>query len=160
MSYIPLAEHKKAWIFNRQDLPISDDDKLFIKPMQGARAANFWNMTISKQVDHPDFFRKGDWPFELQTWQEQGDWESVWDSEATELPEMITDHLNWQGNTVVYFCSDRYSIIETTWEVFQRGWKNFLFLDDGTLLIGKKREQVVQFMSNGSFRLGTKRADA
>jgi hypothetical protein len=44
--------------------------------------------------------------------------------------------------------------------VFQRCWKNFLFLDDGTLLIGKKREQVVQFMSNGSFRLGTKRADA
>ncbi len=156
MSYIPLSEHKKAWIFNRQDLPITDEDKAQIKLLAPARAANFWNMSISKQVDHPDFFKKGDWPFAIQTWQEQGDWESVWDSEEMALPQLITDHLNWQGNTTVFYCSDRFSVIETTWEVFQRCWKNFLFLDDGSILIGKKREQVVQFMSNGSFRLGVK----
>jgi hypothetical protein len=47
-------------------------------------------------------------------------------------------------------------VIETTWDVFKRTWKNFLFMDDGPLLIGKKRDQVVQFMSNGTYRIGDK----
>ncbi|RCU45306.1 MULTISPECIES: DUF2947 family protein [Corallincola] len=156
MSYISLSEHKKPWIFNRTDLPISDDDRLAIKPMTEARAATLWKALISKQTDHPDFFRKGDWPFSIETWKEEGEWESVWDSDAVSLPEMIQAHLPWEANTVVYYCNDQQSVIETTWATFQRCWKNFLFMDDGALLVAKKRPEAVQFLSNGSFRIGTK----
>lgn len=157
MSYIPLSEHKKTWIFNRADLPISDDDRALIKPMTATRATTLWKELVSKQVDHPDFFRKGDWAFSIETWQEEGDWESVWDSEAMELPEMLLSHLPWEANTVVYYCNSQQAVIETTWAVFQRCWKNFLFMDDGALLLGRKRKEVVQFLANGSFRIGTKR---
>ena len=154
MNYLPLSEHKKAWIFKRQDLPISEADAVLIKPMTEPRATTLWKGLISKQVDHPDFFKKGDWPFDINTWNAQSHWEAQWDSGDTELPSDILAHLNWDEHTVVYYCNSEKSVIETTWPVFKRCWKNFLFMDDGALLIGKKRKQVVQFLSNGSCQLG------
>lgn len=156
MNYIALDELKNAWIFKHNSLPISEDDKTKIKPMSPNRAKVLWDTNISKQVDHPDFFKKGDWPEDNGAWQESGKWENVWDSDDMALPELILSTLNWDNNTVVYYCSARQHVIETTWAVFKRCWKNFLFMDDGPILIGKKRKEAVQFLSTGYFKLGQK----
>lgn len=154
LNYLPLEQHKKAWIFQRSDLPISKDDKALIQPMTEQRACTLWKSLVSTQVDHPDFFKQGDWAFDINTWIAQAQWEQQWDSEQTELPKAILEHLNWDEQTKVYYCNNQYSVIETTWPVFKRCWKNFLFMDDGALLIGKKRQEVVQFLSNGACQLG------
>ena len=154
MSYIPIEQLKNAWIFRHKSLPISGNDLNKIKPMSETRANIVWDTFISKQVDHPDFFKKGDWPFDKSSWLEQGKWETIWDSEEENLPELIIEHLLWDNNTVVYFCSGRNKVIETTWLVFKRCWKNFLFIDDGPVLIGKKRKETVQFNANGLFKTG------
>jgi len=156
MNYIPLEQLKNAWVFKHKSLPISDSDLNKIKPMSKERANTLWDAFISKQVDHPDFFKKGDWSFDKSNWLEQGKWESIWDSDEASLPELIKNHISWDNNTVIYFCSDRNNIIETTWVIFKRCWKNFLFMDDGSILFGKKRKEVVQFNSNGLFKIGTK----
>ena len=156
MNYLPLESLKNAWIFKHKSLLISNDDLAKIKPMCIERANVLWDTFISRQADHPDFFKKGDWPADLNHWSEQGKWESLWESDDQNLPELISNHLNWDQNTVVYYCSSRDNIIETTWLVFQRCWKNFLFMDDGPILLGKKRQQVVQFYNNGQFKVGQK----
>ena len=61
MNYTTIEELKNAWIFKHKSLPISDSDKTKIKPMTANRAKVLWDGNISKQVDHPDFFKKGDW---------------------------------------------------------------------------------------------------
>lgn len=156
MSYTPLEELKNAWIFKHKSLPIQEKDLLKIKPMAKERANVLWDTFISRQVDHPDFFKKGDWPFDKSNWSEQGKWEGVWDSNEDKLPELMSEHIVWDNNTIVYYCSNRDNVIETNWGVFNRCWKNFLFMDDGPILIGKKRQQVVQFNSNGYFKIGEK----
>lgn len=156
MNYTPLEELKNAWIFKHKSLPLSPKDLNKIKPMQATRANTLWDTFISKQVDHPDFFKKGDWAFNSESWTDSANWESDWDSDKAELPELIQSHITWDNNTVVYFCSARNNIIETTWATFKRCWKNFLFMDDGTILIGKKRNETVQFLSNGTFKVGSK----
>lgn len=156
MNYFPLEQLKNSWIFKHKSLPIKDTDLTKIKPMAVERANILWDTFISRQVDHPDFFKKGDWPFDKSNWLEQGKWEGIWDSNDEALPALISSHLTWDNNTVVYYCSARDNIIETTWMVFKRCWKNFLFMDDGCILLGKKREQVVQFHSNGNFNTGNK----
>ena len=156
MSYIPLDQLRNAWIFKHKSLPISETDLVKIKPMNKERANVLWDTFISRQVDHPDFFKKGDWPADKSNWQEQGKWEGIWDSNEEALPELVSEHLDWDSNTVVYYCSHRDNVIETTWAVFKRCWKNFLFMDDGAILIGKKRKQTVQFTSNGYFNIGSK----
>jgi len=156
MSYTPLEQLKNAWIFKHKSLPISETNLAKIKPMAKDRANVLWDTFISRQVDHPDFFKKGDWPFDKSNWQEQGKWEGIWDSNEDNLPELISTHIVWDNNTVVYYCSNRDNVIETTWSVFKSCWKNFLFMDDGPILIGKKRSQVIQFTSNGYFKTGEK----
>ncbi|GLS83210.1 DUF2947 family protein [Paraferrimonas haliotis] len=157
-NYLALADFKNAWMFNRNDVGVSGDDKALIKPMTEFRATQLWKQLISKQVDHPDFFKKGDWPFNVTNWQESGDWEALFDSEHASLPEQILEHLDWDENTVVYYCVDQKTVIETQWAVFKRCWKAFLFMDDGSLLVGKKRQQAVQFLSNGTFQIGVRSA--
>ena len=147
---------ENVWIFKHKSLPISETDLSKIKPMIKDRANVLWDTFISRQVDHPDFFKKGDWPFDQSNWQEQGKWEGIWDSNEENLPELITNSIAWDNNTVVYYCSNRENVIETTWVVFKRCWKNFLFMDDGCILVGKKRKESVQFNSNGSFKVGIK----
>jgi len=154
MSYTPIEQLKNAWIFRHKSLPINEGDLIKIKPMAEARANILWDTFISKQVDHPDFFKKGDWPFDKSSWLDQGKWETIWDSDDANLPALVLEHLKWDNNTVVYFCSARNKVIETTWLVFKRCWKNFLFIDDGPLLIGKKRKETVQFNANGLFKTG------
>jgi hypothetical protein len=156
MSYTPLEQLKNAWIFKHKSLPISEKDLSKIKPMIKDRANVLWDTFISRQVDHPDLFKKGDWSFDQSNWQDQGKWEGIWDSNEENLPELITTSILWDNNTVVYYCSNRDNVIETTWAVFKRCWKNFLFMDDGCILIGKKRKESVQFNSNGSFKVGNK----
>lgn len=156
MSYIPLEKLKNVWIFKHKSLPIAETDLAKIKPMAKDRANVLWDAFISRQVDHPDFFKKGDWPYDTNNWKEQGKWEGIWDSNEESLPELITTNIAWDNNTVVYYCSNRDNVIETTWAVFKRCWKNFLFMDDGCILVGKKRKESVQFNSNGSFKVGNK----
>ena len=156
MTYIPLDDIKHAWVFRFKNLPISEQDFKSIKAMSPARSSALWTQFISKQVDHPDFFKEGDWPFNDASWTDKAMWEKAWEGENPDLPELITDHLDWQNNTTVYYCNSKKQVLETTWAVFKRCWKNFLMMDDGPILIGKKRSEVVQFLSDGTFKIGHK----
>lgn len=154
MSYIPLSDYSKGWIFRHKDLPVSPEDMEQIRPMSSQRALQLWQSQISPQSTDHSFFQKDDWGGNAKSWLESGPWQDAWDSDENSLPELMADHFDWEQNTVVYVCYDSENIIETTWAVFQRCWKNFLFLDDGTLLLGRKRKQVAQFFDNGQMRIG------
>ena len=114
-----------------------------------------WNQYISQQSGHPSQFGNGDWPAKHSVWQERADWQKAWDSESNELPSMITEHLDWDDNTNVLFFYDCDRVVETSWKVFKLSWKNFLFFDDGPILLGKKRKQAVQFLQTGDFTIGS-----
>ncbi|CCQ09563.1 FIG00950535: hypothetical protein [Pseudoalteromonas luteoviolacea B = ATCC 29581] len=159
MNYIALDEFKKAWVFRHKELPIDDQDLALIKPMSASRAATLWATMVSKEKDHPDFFVVTEWTGDPKSWQQTLNWEAPWEAGEPELPSDIIDFLNWENNTTVYFCMSRDSVIETRFDVFKRHWQNFMFLADGSLLLGKKREAVVQFMENGQAKLGCRPLD-
>lgn len=158
MNYIPLDDYKKAWVFRHQDMPVSEQDLALIKPMSHERAAVLWSTMVSREHDHPDFFDKTDWCGKEESFPQTIHWEAAWEEGEAELPQEVLDHLDWQANTTVYFCMARDNIIETSFAVFKRNWQNFMFLADGSLLLGKKRDTVVQFLETGDAKLGTKPA--
>ncbi|MGO2478939.1 MAG: DUF2947 domain-containing protein [Pseudoalteromonas sp.] len=158
MNYIPLDDYKKAWVFRHQDAPVNEQDLALIKPMSSERAAVLWSTMVSREHDHPDFFDKTDWCGKEENFTQTLHWEAAWEEGAELPPQEILDHLDWQANTTVYFCMSRDNIIETNFAVFKRNWQNFMFLADGSLLLGKKRDAVIQFLENGDAKLGTKPA--
>ena len=157
MSYLPIEEYKKIWIFKHQDMLVSDEDLIQIKPLTEARAEQVWSQQISKQNAHPELFDEEDWANKTQTWLETDNWQQLWESDDPSLPEILAGHLQWDDSTVIWFCYESEHVLETTWDVFRRNWKNFLFFDDGPLLIGRKRKQVAQFHQTGNYRIGNRK---
>ncbi|MCL1125054.1 DUF2947 domain-containing protein [Shewanella surugensis] len=153
-TYIPLEQYPRKWIFNHKDLPVSEKDKGHIHPLTQKSAMLVWNKWISNKSSRSEQFDNGDWAAKQDAWKNMDHWQSAWDSEAAELPELLTHFIDWPDNAIVYFCYDKYQVIETTWEVFVRNWKCFLFFDDGPLLISPKQKQAVLFHQNGQYQVG------
>jgi len=156
MQYIPLDDYRYSWFFKHRELTVDDQALLHIKPLAETVANQIWHQMISKNANHPDLFHKEDWPLKQNSWKVHGQWQESWESSASDLPDEVENFIEWEANTVVYFCYHSDNIIETTWEVFSQHWKNFLFLDNGPILIGKRRKEVIQFHEDGHFSLGEK----
>ena len=154
MKYIDLKDYKNGWVFRHQDLPLSDDDLAGIKPLGAQMAGDIWRTYISAEAVGVESFDKNDWPAKESSWCESADWQTAWEDDAVDLPAELQAFIDWQPETLVYFCFDAEHVIETRWAIFRRAWKNFLFFDDGPILIGKKRPQAVQFFSDGQLKLG------
>ncbi len=156
MSYININQYPRKWIFTHQSMPLADSDLEQIKPMTQARAAQFWKENISSQSPDADRFSSQDWPGKKSSWTDEVNWMAAWESDDNALPQAIADYIDWQDDVTVYFCYEKYNILETKWQLFKRHWKNFLFFDDGPILLGRRRAQALWFGSNGIVKLGKK----
>lgn len=153
MEYQNWATYKQGWIFRHRELPVAAADLELIKPLSAMSAAAYWRQHISAEATHASQFLADDWPAAKSTWQQQDRWQEAWDQDEPSLPELLQT-LDWDDNTVVFFCYDHEHIVQTTWAVWQRCWKNFLFYDDAPILMARRRQQVGQFFSDGTMRLG------
>jgi len=150
--YQALSLFSKSWIFKRQDPKVAPEDLAQIHFLTESKAEQIWRDYISQEQLHPDLFTEQDWPKKTPEGIEinKAQWEKAWDGEAPDLPEEVLAHCNhWGEDTTVYFCCHNEQIFELTWGVFKRTWKAFLFLDNGPILVGKKKKQALQFHSNG-----------
>ncbi len=154
MNYIDLSEYRNAWVFRHKDMPVSPEDLVHIKPLSESSAYQLWRQRISKEADHPTDWESGDWAANENTWLHKEIWQKAWDSSSPELPELISENIDWADNVTIFFCYESSKVIETSWAVFKRNWKNFLFFDDGPILIARKKKQAVQFFQNGTFAIG------
>ena len=154
MNYTELDNYTRKWIFTHASMPVPTADLEQIKPLTQARSSQLWQEHISKQSPDSDHFEHGDWAADTKIWSEPEDWQDAWDNDDdASLPDAILAALQWEDNTTIYFCYEKYNIVETKWGVFKRNWKNFLFFDDGPILLGRKQKQTLWFQSNGTYQL-------
>ncbi|MCG9599146.1 DUF2947 domain-containing protein [Vibrio sp. Isolate25] len=154
MSYLTLDEYQRKWIFTHQSMPVPVQDLEQIKPMTQARAAQLWKDNISAQSPDSERLSSGDWPMKESSWKDNVNWMAAWESDEEALPEGVAEFIDWQDDVTVYFCYEKYNVIETKWSVFKKHWKNFLFYDDGPILIGRRRKEALWFDSEGNVKLG------
>lgn len=154
MPYLSLNEYPRCWIFTHQSMPIPESDRLLIKPMSAARSAQFWKENISQQSPDSERLSSQDWPSIMTNWSQEIDWMKAWEGDDSDLPAEILMHIDWQDDVTVYFCYEKYNVIETTWRNFKKHWKNFLFYDDGPILIARRRPQALWFSNDGLVKIG------
>lgn len=149
-----LDTYQRKWIFNHQSLPVDEALKKQIKPLNSMNSMMIWNDWISRHSPDSQRISTQEWPGRKNTWSLEGNWISQWESDETELPFDIAQFIAWQDSQTIYFCYEKYNVIETTWQVFKQCWKNFLFYDDGPILVNLHQPEVLMFHSNGKVRLG------
>lgn len=156
MKYQSLADFRWGWTFRHRELPIDSETLERILPLSQQAANQYWKTNVSKEAAHASLFLGDDWPSRNGVWQPKTNWESSWESDSPALPEELAEHCQWEDNVTVFYCYDTHNVVQTQWGVFKRHWKNFLFVDDGTLLLAKGRDQVVRFFSDGNYQVGIK----
>ncbi|KJY84904.1 hypothetical protein TW81_02625 [Vibrio galatheae] len=154
MSYLTLDEYQRKWIFTHQSMPVPEQDLEAIKPMTQARASQLWKENISAQSPDAERLSSSDWPMKESNWQQSVDWMAAWEADEDALPPEVAEFIDWQDDVTVYFCYEKYNVIETKWSVFKKHWKNFLFYDDGPILIGRRRKEALWFDTQGTVKLG------
>ncbi|MFA0678790.1 DUF2947 family protein, partial [Vibrio sp. 10N.222.51.A6] len=95
-------------------------------------------------------------PSKASNWNEEISWMANWEADEPEMPEEILNFIDWQDDVTVYFCYEKYNILETKWSVFKKHWKNFLFYDDGPILLGRRRSEALWFATNGTVKIGNR----
>ncbi len=154
MSYLTLDEYQRKWIFTHQSMPVPEEDLAAIKPMTQARASQLWKENISAQSPDAERLSSSDWPMKESNWQQTIDWMAAWEADEEAMPHELEEFIDWQDDVTVYFCYEKYNVIETKWSVFKKHWKNFLFYDDGPILIGRRRKEALWFDTQGTVKLG------
>ena len=147
--YRPLSNVGKEWVFRRQEPFVTESDRAGILLLSDVAGANIWRDYVCADFLFPDQFSSDVW-VNTQVL-ERTEWESCWESEQEQdLPESVLEHAgSWGDDTKVYFCCHSDLVLETTWGIFQRSWKAFLFLDSDAILIGRKKKQAFQFCEDG-----------
>ncbi|MCB5162188.1 DUF2947 family protein [Marinomonas algarum] len=150
--YQSIETFSKRWIFKREDPKVDAEDFAQIHLLTESAAEQIWRDYISVDQLHPDHFTIQDWPKKeaAQVIEGKLSWEKAWDSSESNLPDGFLAHFEtWGDDTKVYFCCHSGLVFEVTWGVFKRTWKAFLFLDNGPVLVGRKKKQAAQFHSSG-----------
>lgn len=138
MTVLPWTEYKQGWIFRHRDMPVPEQDLALILPLTPQASLQYWRQHVSKEATHAEHFLHDDWAAQKNVWQQSASWQSEWDRDAPDLPELLAVHCSWDDNTVVYFCYHCENVVQTTWAIYRRHWKNFLFFDDEPILMAKK----------------------
>ncbi|RDL45702.1 DUF2947 domain-containing protein [Marinomonas piezotolerans] len=153
--YRALSACGKEWVFLREEPFVSESDRAAIQLMSEQAGANIWRDYISGEHLYPELFASDMWVnTQVQT---EVPWEARWESDNESLPEEVLEYCSqWGQDTRIYFCCHSDLVFETTWGVFERTWKAFLFLGADLILVGRKKKQALQFKETGFVSLLTR----
>jgi hypothetical protein len=157
MNYIDINNYEAKWMFTDPKMPVSEEDKIRIRPLDEVSSTEIWNQYISKFNRHPMLIENHEWTSLNDTWIKQSSWQKEWNSDKPEPPPALLNNTEaWQENDIVYFMYMRESVIETIWSVFLSNWKCFLFDDEGPFLFNPCNSEIFQFGPNGKLLYGKK----
>jgi Protein of unknown function (DUF2947) len=147
----------ELWYFDMNDLPISNEDRLRIKRLTEESSKTIWEKYISIHNHHPMLLDKDEWPNLPGTWYDKGVWVDAWnESDQNSFDNLIGKTL-WKLDEIVYFAYGIELVLETTWSVFNRNWKNFLFDDEEPFLFSPNKKTVITFKESGIFYVGLRK---
>jgi Protein of unknown function (DUF2947) len=141
-------EDQVDWEFD--DPPMSAEDRAGIRRLTSDEANAFWNAFVSPVGDHLKLLPDESWPRLLVTWKFlRYEWEADWNANRLELMRSLLRDLRDDAG-VVYVCESRNWCVETTNGVLARNWINFLYDDEGVLVLSKVDARRCVF-SHGRF---------
>ena len=142
------------------DPPLTDADKLAINVLDEFDASNRWDQLVSSSNRHFMLLHPTEWPAQLvrdapvfYTWMDD------WNNDAIDVfcDALRTLDINLDQNVTVFWM--REFAVESTWDAFTRNWINFLYEDEGCIVVPSvSRTSIV--LSNGNSWVGPRHSAA
>jgi DUF2947 family protein len=130
---IPIRNTLFAELFDKSSLDI------FLLP--GKCATRIWNQFVDDKAD--SYFRMGDSSWIVKAENERriiGEWmKSFNDENILPIETSLKRNINWQPQELVWFCVNKATVMETTWDTFTKKWISFLYCDDDCPIVINRR---------------------
>lgn len=131
------------------DPVIPDIDLSKIKAMPGDEAGQKWEKYVSKKNRHFMLLGDDEWPSlivdqnePLYTWQED------WNDDKPQQLQSLFDTMGMSNDDEVIIFWMKEIAATMPWYVFYENWINFLYEDEGVILINTENNSAI-IMSNG-----------
>jgi hypothetical protein len=148
--YITLKESGYDWYFTDPEIKVLEDDLVFIKPLTEDYSKELWTKYISKKKNERHFMilQKGHWcTFKntlLYLWNE--DWKN---NDYINFSKILVNNIDYCNNDDIILFWMKERAVEIKWSIFIKYWINFLFEDEGVIIINEKNIKSI-IMSNGN----------
>ena len=151
-------DRKVDWYFFDPDLLLPDTLRSQIMPLEREAALAFWAEFVSAvpHERHPMALPARHW---LDNRDLRGpNWQPSWNNPSDQDPiaDFLQGRILWPDDAEVFFVWGHDYIVKTTWGIFLKAWRCFLFDDEGPFLISLGRPEFVQFGPGGSLAIGHK----
>lgn len=143
---------KRDWCFFDKDTPVPMDCLADIRPLTEESARAIWCEFVDSDPrhDHPMGLPGTSWPVQLLSSSVSESWQEDWnDGDAIFFATWLQHTISWPGDTPVIFTSSCAESVATTWRVFWRCWRNFLFDDEGSFIWSLQQPDAIRFMPSG-----------
>lgn len=130
------------------DPPISDEDKKLIENLDG-KSKQIWDSLVSHSNRHFMMLIDDEWPAKLIS--ENNvlyNWLNDWNNNHIHRFRDKLHTLPFSDNEFIYIFWMREIGIQTTWKTFCNNWINFLYEDEGFILVSQYSPNSL-ILSNG-----------
>jgi hypothetical protein len=152
--YIDMKEFGGNWFFYMDDMKVPDKDIKSIKPLSDEFSSLLWNKNINNHKRHFALFSNYE-KMALSLKKIDYNWQDDWNNNYNEnFSNYLRENISYNPyDTIIVFWSKECAV-ETNWEIFLKYWSNFLFDDEGVILINTADERILLFTSDGMMQLG------
>ncbi|GAA0182540.1 hypothetical protein SH2C18_49010 [Clostridium sediminicola] len=146
--YINMNEWGMKWYFNDEEISVPKKDMKNIKPLSIKYSGLLWETYVSRRNRHFMLLDTNDKQLLLE--KDAYNWLNDWNEGKYEnFREYLIETMPYNfKDTIIVFWSKE-SAIETNWSIFLKHWANFLFDDEGVILINTNNENVLVFCTDG-----------
>lgn len=139
------------------DIKIPDSDISKIQPFSKEYSSIIWERYISKGCRHLCLMDKNEWPFSLVPI--HYNWIPDWnENNFSLLADELRDKTSFDDKDIILFFWMKECAVKTTWGIFLKYWVNFLFEDEGPILIRSEKKTAIRFSATGSVFIGERKS--
>lgn len=149
---------ERDWSFFHDAAPVPDADRARIRRLDDPSSQSAWDTVVGQRIPATVVVRDG-WLCELSRSGEPFEWHKAWNAGDNQwAASQLRPHFTWKDDTPVLFIWRPTWSVLTSFEVFVRYWRAFLFDDEGPLLVSMEHPEVAWFWPTGAGRFGQRAA--
>lgn len=80
------------------------------------------------------------------------------ENNLSSLADELRDKTSFNDKDIILFFWMKEHAVRTTWEIFLKYWINFLFEDEGPILISSEKKTALRFSATGSVFIGERKS--
>ncbi len=133
--------------YNQPKMSAADWEGIF--RLSDAISSSLWQRYISPTNRHFMLLDNSEWPSKIVKDENfLYNWSTAWNAQSPEDFQNILQGLVIPTDSEIFFFWMKELALKTTWQIFCRNWMNFLYEDEGCILIIPEQQKAL-VLSNG-----------